>query len=144
MLATHRRPTLQFHGARDRRLYQPRNLTRMLSKSHPTSTRSVCRSLRATSSLSRRHILSVHTATRILPVSSIANTQPGVPGPNFPGPSRHFATTSKQRTIRITTARVYLCIVADHLEGPSHHKPHFDKILIANRYATDRSPTEHS
>lgn len=114
----------------------------MLSKSHPTSTRSVCRSLRAASSLSRRQILSVHTVTRILPTPSTANTRSVVPGPNFPGPSRQFATTRKQPILRIIYSTAYLCTVANNFEGLPHHKPHFDKILIANRYVTDHTPME--
>jgi len=31
-----------------------------------------------------------------------------------------------------------ICNQVNYLEGPPHHRAHFDKILIANRYATDQ------
>ena len=88
-------------GARDvddRWLYQPRNLTSsfptMLSKSHPPSTRSVYRSLRAASGLNRRQILLAHAATRKSPTSSAVSSPSVVSGSDLSGVTRHFATTT--------------------------------------------------
>ena len=85
--------------------YQPRNLTSsfptMLSKSHPTSTRSAYRSLRAASSLNRRQALPVHVATRIPLTSSVVSSQSVIPGRHFSGVPRHFATASEQQLFRI-------------------------------------------
>ena len=105
-------------GARDRWLRAsapgtwPLSFPTMLSKSHPTSTRAVYRSLRATSGLNRRQTLSAHAATRIPPSSSAVSCQALIPGPNFSGVSRHFATTSEQHLFCASRSlRGLMCIL---------------------------------